>query len=146
MCESELFPWAESPVSGYALPENQRVTIFIHQKNEKGQQKIMFKCSSKEIVIIFPFQPPAPAPVVDEAPPSKKPTRLAIGMEDGFDGGVEKVEYEESYSLLVLPEFTIIPLPDPQLPQKVCVGCLYCAYNCRYGLGTCMDVFYHFPS
>ena len=83
----------------------------------------MFKCSSKEIVIIFPFQPPAPAPVVDEVPPSKKPTRLAIGMEGGFDGGVEKVEYEESYSLLVLPEFTIIPLPDPQLPQKVWVAC-----------------------
>ncbi|XP_064384127.1 ubiquitin carboxyl-terminal hydrolase 5-like [Halichondria panicea] len=57
-------------------------------------------------------QAPAPAPVVDEAPPSKKPTRLAIGMEGGFNGGVEKVEYEESYSLLVLPEFTIIPLPQ----------------------------------
>ncbi len=70
------------------------------------------------------FQPPAPAPMVDEAPPSKKSTRLAIGMEGGFDGGVEKVEYEESYSLLVLPEFTIIPLPDPQLPQKVWVACI----------------------
>ena len=33
-------------------------------------------------------------------------------------------EYEESYSLLVLPEFTIIPLPDPQLPQKVWVACI----------------------
>ena len=59
--------------------------------------------------------------MVDEAPPSKKPTRLAIRMEGGFDGGVEK---EESYSLLVLPEFTIIPLPDPQLPQKVWVACI----------------------
>ena len=45
-------------------------------------------------------------------------------MEGGFDGGVEKVEYEESYSLLVLPEFTIIPLLDPQLPQKVWVACI----------------------
>ena len=66
--------------------------------------------------------------MVDEAPPSKKPTRLAIGMEGGFNGGVEKVEYEESYSLLVLPEFTIIPLP-----QKVCV--VACIVRTIVGMG-----------
>lgn len=60
--------------------------------------------------------------MTDEAPPTKKPTRLAIGVEGGFDGGVEKIEYEETFSLVLLPEFTVIPLPEPQLPQKVRVG------------------------
>ncbi len=67
------------------------------------------------------FQPPAPTPVIDEAPPTKKPTRMAIGVEGGFDGGVEKVEFEESYSLVVLPEFATIVLPEAQLPQKVSI-------------------------
>ena len=40
-------------------------------------------------------------------------------MEGGFDGGMEKVEYEEQSSLVVLPEFASITLPNPQLPQKV---------------------------
>ena len=40
-------------------------------------------------------------------------------MEGGFDGGVEKVEYEVQSSLVVLPEFASITLPNPQLPQKV---------------------------
>ncbi len=65
----------------------------------------------------------------------KKPTRLAIEDRGWFrDGGVEKVEYEESYSLLVLPEFTIIPLPDPQLPQKVCVW-VACIVHIIVGMG-----------
>ncbi len=90
--------------------------LFIKKTKKVSQYIKIIICSEENY---FPFQPPAPAPVVDEAPPSKKPTRLAIGVDGGFDGGVEKVEYEESYSLLVMPELTVIPLPDPQLPQKV---------------------------
>ena len=67
----------------------------------------------------FFSQPPAPQPSAEEAPPTKKPTRLAIGVEGGFDGGVEKVEYEEVYSLVVMPEAVSIPLPNSLLPQKV---------------------------
>ena len=64
------------------------------------------------------LQPAAPSPV-EEAPPAKKPTRLAIGVEGGFDGGVEKVEYEEQLSVVAMPERTTVSLPNEQLPQKV---------------------------
>jgi ubiquitin carboxyl-terminal hydrolase 5/13 len=53
--------------------------------------------------------------------PEKKITRLAIGVEGGFDpdSAKKKSEYEESYSIVVLPEFVSIPWPDPQLPEIV---------------------------
>ncbi|XP_075468738.1 ubiquitin carboxyl-terminal hydrolase 5 isoform X3 [Ascaphus truei] len=38
-------------------------------------------------------------------PPRKKPTRLAIGMEGGFDMSEEQCEYEEEVKLVILPEF-----------------------------------------
>ena len=40
-------------------------------------------------------------------------------MEGGFDGGVEKVEYEEQLSVVAMPERTTVSLPNEQLPQKV---------------------------
>lgn len=65
-------------------------------------------------------QKPLPPPVAsEEAPPPKKPTRLAIGVEGGFDGGVEPVEYQEETALVILPEFVAIPLPNPALPPQV---------------------------
>lgn len=53
--------------------------------------------------------------------PEKKITRLAIGVEGGFDpdAGKKKFEYEESYSIVVLPDFISISWPDPQLPEIV---------------------------
>ena len=66
-------------------------------------------------------QAPVTPPPEEEAPPAKKPTRLAIGVEGGFDGGVEKVEFEEQLSVVVMPERASISLPNDQLPQKVSV-------------------------
>ena len=40
-------------------------------------------------------------------------------MEGGFDGGVEKVEYEEQLSVVAMPERATVSLPNEQLPQKV---------------------------
>lgn len=54
-----------------------------------------------------------------EEPPGKKPTRLAIGVEGGFSGGIEKVEYEEIIKLVVFPGLQEIPLPCVDLPQKI---------------------------
>ena len=53
--------------------------------------------------------------------PEKKITRLAIGVEGGFDpdSGKKKFEYEESYSIVVLPDFVRIPWPDTHLPDVV---------------------------
>jgi ubiquitin carboxyl-terminal hydrolase 5/13 len=68
---------------------------------------------------------------VDE-PPEKKPTRLAIGVEGGFDGGeVKKAEFEDHTSIVILPEFQTIPLPNPNLPQKFldCVAGIKAAHS-----------------
>ena len=73
---------------------------------------VIITCSS-------PLQPPAAPSPDEEAPPAKKPTRLAIGVEGGFDGGVEKVEYEEQLSVVAMPERASVSLPNEQLPQKV---------------------------
>ena len=66
-------------------------------------------------------QPPVAPPPEEEGPPTKKPTRLAIGVEGGFDGGVEKAEFEEQLCVVVMPERTTISLPNDQLPQKVSI-------------------------
>lgn len=59
-----------------------------------------------------------------EAAPSEsvveKPTRLAIGVEGGFDGGGEKLKTEETLSLVAMPELTSVPWPCDQLPLQVC--------------------------
>lgn len=93
-------------------------SLYLHINKSKKVSKSTMNFSSNYYDFI---QPPVSDPVVDEAPPTKKPTRLAIGVEGGFSGGVEKVEWEESFSLVVLPEFTVIPLPNTQLAQKVCM-------------------------
>ena len=65
------------------------------------------------------IQPPVALPPDEEAPPTKKQTRLAIGVEGGFDGGVEKTEYEEHLAVVVMPERATVSFPNDQLPQKV---------------------------
>merc|ERR1712227_584051 len=49
-------------------------------------------------------------------PPKKKPTRLAIGIEGGFDLDAKNYTYEEENNIAVLPEWTRIPLTDPNIP------------------------------
>ncbi|KAM7310848.1 ubiquitin carboxyl-terminal hydrolase 5 isoform X2 [Ixodes scapularis] len=47
------------------------------------------------------------------------PTRLAIGLEGGFDVAEgKKYEYEYHNALTILPHFDVIPLPNPELPEK----------------------------
>lgn len=55
--------------------------------------------------------------VVAEDRPSKKPTILAIGVEGGFGSG--EPEYEEFYSIVVLPDYGSLPFPSVELPEKV---------------------------
>ncbi|KAJ7379748.1 Ubiquitin carboxyl-terminal hydrolase 5 [Desmophyllum pertusum] len=57
-----------------------------------------------------------------DVPPKKKPTRLAIGVEGGFDMEKTKVEYDEFNSLSVLGtggDPLVIPLPNADLPLQV---------------------------
>ncbi|WZY84140.1 hypothetical protein YC2023_030524 [Brassica napus] len=61
---------------------------------------------------------------VPEDRPLKKPTLLAIGItlivprvDGGFDN--KEPEYEESYSIVILPDFVSLPFPSVELPEKV---------------------------
>jgi len=56
---------------------------------------------------------------VKEPPNKKTPTRLAIGTEDGFSTNAKEYEVEEKTSLLVLPDWDEIDLPNPDLPEIV---------------------------
>lgn len=53
--------------------------------------------------------------------PEKKITRLAIGVEGGYDPDANKPKYEteDFYSIVVLPSFTSIPYQSDQLPLQV---------------------------
>ncbi|XP_059811489.1 ubiquitin carboxyl-terminal hydrolase 5 isoform X1 [Hypanus sabinus] len=42
-------------------------------------------------------------------PPKKKPTRLAIGVEGGFEVDSQPFEYEEEVKVVILPENVVIP-------------------------------------
>ncbi|XP_052166603.1 ubiquitin carboxyl-terminal hydrolase 14 isoform X1 [Oryza glaberrima] len=60
----------------------------------------------------------------DEADrPLKKPTLLAIGFLQfiGVEGGFtdQEPEYDEAFEIVILPEFTSLPFPSIDLPEKV---------------------------
>ncbi|OVA07971.1 Ubiquitin-associated domain/translation elongation factor EF-Ts [Macleaya cordata] len=54
---------------------------------------------------------------VSEDRPLKKPTLLAIGIDGGFDN--HEPEYEETYNIIILPNFVTLPFPSVELPEKV---------------------------
>lgn len=52
-----------------------------------------------------------------ESPPEKKPTKLAIGVEGGFNPDEKQFEFEETISIVILPKWKVIPYPSPELPD-----------------------------
>jgi ubiquitin carboxyl-terminal hydrolase 5/13 len=57
-------------------------------------------------------------PEPDEADrPLKKPTLLAIGVEGGF--GDQEPEYDNTFEIVILPDFISLPFPSVDLPEKV---------------------------
>jgi ubiquitin carboxyl-terminal hydrolase 5/13 len=57
----------------------------------------------------------------EEMPEEKKVTRLAIGVQGGFDADplAKKYETRENYSVVILPQLLIVPWPNDALPDKV---------------------------
>ena len=45
-----------------------------------------------------------------------------VGLEGGFSSGEPKFEYDEQWSIVILPDFVSIPLPNASLPAKVCLN------------------------
>ncbi|XP_019442657.1 PREDICTED: ubiquitin carboxyl-terminal hydrolase 14-like isoform X3 [Lupinus angustifolius] len=58
--------------------------------------------------------------IVPEDRPSKKPTLLAIGVDGGFDNN--DTEYEETRTIVILPDYVSLPFPSVELPEKVVVS------------------------
>uniref|UniRef100_A0A2S2NUA3 Ubiquitin carboxyl-terminal hydrolase n=1 Tax=Schizaphis graminum TaxID=13262 RepID=A0A2S2NUA3_SCHGA len=58
---------------------------------------------------------------VGDAPTERKITRLAIGVDGGFDPDAENKKYKtiEKYSIVILPSFNSIPFETSELPQKI---------------------------
>ena len=54
-------------------------------------------------------------------PEEEKPevSKLAIGVEGGFDTGEEKFDYEKTHFLAVMPDKVLIPLPKQELPELI---------------------------
>eukprot|EP00049_Salpingoeca_infusionum_P022835 m.9051 g.9051 ORF g.9051 m.9051 type:complete len:803 (+) comp5418_c0_seq1:192-2600(+) len=50
-------------------------------------------------------------------PVQKKPTKLAIGVEGGFDVNAPKYEYTNAYSVVEMPGYKRFKLDSPDLPQ-----------------------------
>jgi ubiquitin carboxyl-terminal hydrolase 5/13 len=53
--------------------------------------------------------------------PEKKITRLAIGIDGGFNPELmaKKFEFEDFYNIIILPSFTTLPWPNTELPPIV---------------------------
>lgn len=85
----------------FVLPYSQQTNrhVFLHHQREK-----------------------IPIPVDQQGDgPEKKITRLAIGVDGGFDpdSGRKKFEIKDHYQIIVLPEFVNIPWPNDSLPEKI---------------------------
>ncbi|XP_047533547.1 ubiquitin carboxyl-terminal hydrolase 5 [Vanessa atalanta] len=70
---------------------------------------------------IFREKKPIPEPEQTGDGPEKKITRLAIGVEGGFDPdcGKPKYTYTDHYNVVVLPGFHTFPWPNDTLPDVV---------------------------
>lgn len=50
---------------------------------------------------------------------------LQLGIEGGFDVSGKKYEFEEHNSVVLLPDFNVIPLPCVDLPDTVSIFLVY---------------------
>ncbi|KAE8747199.1 hypothetical protein FOCC_FOCC006066 [Frankliniella occidentalis] len=85
----------------FVLPYSQETNrnLFLHLKREK-----------------------IPIPVDQQGDgPEKKITRLAIGVDGGFDpdAGRKKFDIKETQEIVILPDFVSIPWPNDDIPDKV---------------------------
>ncbi|CAL1541737.1 unnamed protein product [Lymnaea stagnalis] len=55
----------------------------------------------------------------DETSTADKPTKLAIGVEGGFQTDDKRFEFEEHVAIVILPQWYQIPFPHENIPQQV---------------------------
>ncbi|XP_012943911.1 ubiquitin carboxyl-terminal hydrolase 5 [Aplysia californica] len=54
----------------------------------------------------------------DETAEEEKPTKMAIGVEGGFQTDEKRFEFEEKTSITILPQWHEIAFPNPQIPDQ----------------------------
>ncbi|XP_064119478.1 ubiquitin carboxyl-terminal hydrolase 5-like [Macrobrachium nipponense] len=96
ICLNTFRGWSKEHVVRYS--EKTGNCVFLHQKRIKK------------------FLPPE-----KELEPEKKIARLAIGIEGGFNPDANKkiYEYEETNSVVILPNFDVISFPNTDLPEII---------------------------
>ncbi|XP_022218161.1 ubiquitin carboxyl-terminal hydrolase 5 [Drosophila obscura] len=107
VCLQSFLGFGESYVREYASKTGN--TVFLHIKREK---------TLKEGESAEQEEKEAAA----EAPPESKITRLAIGVEGGYNETdlAKKYEIKDTYSIVVAPQLDKkLPFPDPELPMRV---------------------------
>lgn len=45
-----------------------------------------------------------------------------VGIDGGFDN--QEPEYDETYSIVILPDYATLPFPSVELPEKVLLSLL----------------------
>lgn len=81
-------------------------------------QKYVLKSGNKVFLHLRKIKHLIPQETSAELEPEKKITRLAIGVEGGFQLEA-KYEYEEKNSIMVFPGPIQIALPNAELPLQV---------------------------
>ncbi|GFT00664.1 ubiquitin carboxyl-terminal hydrolase 5 [Nephila pilipes] len=82
---------------------------------KKHVQAYFFKTSNSLFLHLKRFK----REVEGQDVPTSTPTKLAIGLEGGFNVGGKKYEYEDHNSIVLMPELRVISLPCPDLPESV---------------------------
>ncbi|XP_037094382.1 ubiquitin carboxyl-terminal hydrolase 5-like [Pollicipes pollicipes] len=72
------------------------------------------RTGSRVFLHVVHVRHPPPPPAADE--PEKKVTRLAIGVEGGFDGEAQRGRLERRHALVLVPRLHTLPLPCDELP------------------------------
>ncbi|XP_020806530.1 ubiquitin carboxyl-terminal hydrolase 5 [Drosophila serrata] len=106
VCLHSFLGFGEAYVREYASKTGHQVFLHIRRvKTPKEGEGVDAECNPEE-----------------EAGPERKITRLAIGVEGGYNESdmAKKYEIKDTYSIVVAPELDKkLPYPDPELPMRV---------------------------
>lgn len=50
-----------------------------------------------------------------------------LGVDGGFDNN--EIEYEDTYGIVILPDYVTLPFPSVELPEKVLISILFLVFE-----------------
>jgi len=113
----------EECVFSFATPECEEglfISLYSFLAFSKEFASLNFAKTGQTLYLNLKKRPKKEEETKGEAPPPKKKASvLGIGVDGGFDTDQKPVEFEESWALVILPDYTSIPLPNDQLPELI---------------------------